>query len=1042
MSNMEDLFKCPVCEVVSGNKSSLLSHVDKHKGFPLSCITCHSSFKNKFSYDCHLVSELCKKSNKCVGQLRQCPQCPQTFPNRRHLNKHVDGHRRNNCQYCDARFTTRKEVTLHMAQEHKMKLQKSKYQCQFCERCFVKQVTLFNHYNQHANGKFVCQSCGLFLDSKAEFETHKERHELERPWKCTRCGTTFSRRQQYVVHMESHEKYQCKTCNVGFAAKATLQEHSRVCQNQSGKESQYECPECGKVFSRQGQLTLHLKAHTGEEAYTCLVCKSGFQTAEDYNQHIRSTCHEVAEDDPNKTHKCEQCDRSFSQANHLVEHMNQLHGATRSYKCNYCEHSSNSRANMTRHLALHTERCRFVCDQCGAAFHALTTLKDHCNSVHSEYRNFCCTTCKKTFKLQNDLRRHIRSHSDMRPFKCQYCTQAYKRASHLRRHEESIHGAIFKPRRLQRLGRDETCALVRVVDESKSSSGGMKEETSVVPQDHLWTSAATSQSATTSKASVFTNPVLSLVDADSGKVITLQELCTVSEAQILTTTGNLSTAEVLTLPPDDTLATIVTCTDGTTLDSFQSGEVLQTIEVTYDLTFPTSQTLTTVLSSSEPQLVFATPITMSLDEHSTVLTVSEVHPTGNLNGKVQLLDPHDASKLPDTIFIEEGKLEGLEEAMLLDSIEPARHITLENFSALDDGALQTQVGMTASSAVTLPNLPNSVESVLQLCPERLPVSKDCTVLSDGLLTSSSLLRERLMCGPKLRSSALQSLHHVPSQCNDDLDAITVTSIPFPANVTDSSTQPHHAVSTPTVSFPFPSASTDGSHLDSMLSISNSTTPSYASINVESANRNSVITSFCVPNSIHSSCTDISTDGTKTDSSISQLSVPDSVLQSHTDIRLRDTCASSHVTSVSVTASVRNVRAAISSAGANHDSSISAYIVPNSSASVGSGISYDTVDLIHPLCQNISGITNDSETISTLTIPSSVQSSRSDIDSIPTGTSVSAPSVGAVDVSISETGIHPSCTISLQPQDASVAVEGTPADLTLAPLPVSTQRHPS
>lgn len=202
MYNMEDLFKCPVCEVACVSKNNVLSHVDKHEGFPLSCIICRSSFKNNFSFDYHLISELCKKAKKHVGQLRQCPQCPQTFPNRRHLNKHVEGHRRNNCQYCEARFTTRKELTLHMAHDHKMKLQKAKFQCQFCERCFVKQVTLFNHYNHHANGKFVCQGCGLFLDTMEEFETHRERHEQERPWKCTRCATTFSRRQQYVVHME------------------------------------------------------------------------------------------------------------------------------------------------------------------------------------------------------------------------------------------------------------------------------------------------------------------------------------------------------------------------------------------------------------------------------------------------------------------------------------------------------------------------------------------------------------------------------------------------------------------------------------------------------------------------------------------------------------------------------------------------------------------------------------------------------------------------------------------------------------------------
>lgn len=52
---------------------------------------------------------------------------------------------------------------------------------------------------------------------------------------------------------------------MGFAAKATLQEHARACQNQSGRESQHECPECGKIFSREGQLKLHLKAHTGKK---------------------------------------------------------------------------------------------------------------------------------------------------------------------------------------------------------------------------------------------------------------------------------------------------------------------------------------------------------------------------------------------------------------------------------------------------------------------------------------------------------------------------------------------------------------------------------------------------------------------------------------------------------------------------------------------------------------------------------------------------------------------------------------------------------
>jgi hypothetical protein len=622
----------------------------------------------------------------------------------------------------------------------------------------------------------------------------------------------------------------------------------------------------------------------------------------------------------------------------------------------------------------------------------------------------------------------------MRPFKCQHCNQAYKRASHLRRHEESTHGTIFKPRRLQRLGHDETGALVPIVEESKSSSGGVKDEPSVAPPDQQWTSPATSQ------GSVFTNPVLSLVDADSGKVITLQELCSVSDAQILTTTGDLSTTEVLTLPPDDTLTTIVTCADGTTLDSFQSGEVMQTIEVTYDLSFPTSQTLTTVLSNSEPRLVFATPITMSLDQHQTVLTVSEVQPADNLDGKVQLLETQDASKLPDTIFIEEGKLEGLDEPMLL-----------ENFSALDDRVMQTQViGTTVSSAMTLPNLPNSVETVLQLHPEQLPVSTDCSLLPSDVLTTSSLLRERLMSRPKLRSSTLPPLALVPAQCVDDLDTTTMSSI------SDSSIQPDSGISTLSVSPPVPGASTDGSHLDSMLPIPNSVQPSYAGITVENIDPDSVITSFSVPNSIQPTCGDISSGGTSMETSVSQLSIPDSALPPHSDISPKDSCPSTDVPSISIPNSLCVTHPTVSSASKNPDSSISALIVPNTLDTVGSCIPVKSVNLIDPLFPNISDKKNDSEATSALIpnsaqsshsdidseatsaliIPNSAQSSHSDIDCIHTDTSVSTLSVGALDISISETGIHPSCTVSIQPQNSGLSVEGTHTDLVLASLPLS------
>jgi hypothetical protein len=602
----------------------------------------------------------------------------------------------------------------------------------------------------------------------------------------------------------------------------------------------------------------------------------------------------------------------------------------------------------------------------------------------------------------------------MRLFKCHYCNQAYKRASHLRRHEESTHGTIFKPRRLQRLGHDETGALVPIVKESKSSSaGGVKEETPMVPRGQKWTSPAASQE------SVYTNPVLSLVDANLGEVITLQEVCTVSDARILTTTSDL-TSDVLNLPRDDTLTAIVACADGTTLDSFQSGELINTIQVTYDLSFP-SQTLTTVLSGSEPQLVFATPITMSLDQNQAVLTVSEIYSSDNMNGKVQLLDEHATSELPDTIFIGKEKLEDMAEPMLLDGTEPVPHMTVENFSMRDDRILQT----AGSSALTLSELPDSVETILQLHSEQPAVSTDCPAAPDEV-ASGSLLRERLMSGPKLKSSALPPVPLVLSQCGDDLDTTIMSSIPISSSISGNSTQPDSNMSTLFISSPDPSTSVDGPHLDSLLSIPNGVKPPYARITIENIDSDSVRTSFCVPNSIQLPCTDTSSDGMYTESSVRQLSVTGTVLSPSKGSPLNS------IPSISVCVTDPTV----SSASTNLDSSISAVSVPGAAETTRSDIPAKSDDLLHALCPSIPEKKGDSESFSTSSVPNSTHSSHSDIDYMHMNTIASASCLHTVNISEADT--HP-----IEAHDANMSIEDTHTDFVLASLPINPEDiHPN
>ena len=91
-----------------------------------------------------------------------------------------------------------------------------------------------------------------------------------------------------------------------------------------------------------------------------------------------------------------------------------------------------------------------MCDQCAAAFHTLSTLKDHQLYVHTTEKRFTCGECQKAFKTSSSLNRHMRVHSETRPYQC-YCGHSYKRMSHLRRHMTAVHNVLTRTRLIERL---------------------------------------------------------------------------------------------------------------------------------------------------------------------------------------------------------------------------------------------------------------------------------------------------------------------------------------------------------------------------------------------------------------------------------------------------------------------------------------------------------------------------------------------------------------------------------------------------------------
>ncbi|XP_067002729.2 zinc finger protein 85 [Anabrus simplex] len=686
-------FKCSACKFLCESEGDFFDHLKSHGISPLSCLACHVKFSNNYLFDYHKSSNMCrvpvssevkrleacteclKSPDKCLQcnknkKLEQCAQCGKTFRIHRQYVKHMESHKRNNCSYCNAPLTSRKELALHMAEKHLVKFREAVHQCKFCNKCFVKRVTLYSHYNQHANGQFVCLSCGMFLKTEEEYTSHKEKHDREKRWRCELCKEHFSRRQQYLIHMKGHEKYQCTICGENFAVKIKLMEHEREVHLLRRIEKRHVCSTCGQCFSRPNLLELHYRIHTGEKPFLCKPCDKSFRSTNAYFKHLRTLQHRSyqATAPPVKVYSCDICDKSFNQKTILEKHKTRVHGKGETFSCDFCSHKSNCKENMKRHLALHTEKRRFVCEQCGAAFHALQALKDHGKYVHSQTRHFTCAQCGKSFKINSDLNRHMASHSEVRPHVCD-CGRSYKRASHLRRHKESVHGIVIKPPKLLRVSQDESGALVSVVDEYNEPSKIKKRYNS---REQNWQASQEKENAV--------NSVISMVGTDA---------CHPP-------------------PTSNELTSVIHCADEAQRDSFAGG-VMHTIEVSYDInSFTTPEPLTAV-PSTESQLVFSTPISVALDQTHAVLSLhsdpmQNTHNTDHIE-RVHLdplLHTTNHMKHSDDIYIHQGKHESAGPVLLGSSV--TSHVAMDSSSSLyisSEALNGSSALMTTSSEASL-----------------------------------------------------------------------------------------------------------------------------------------------------------------------------------------------------------------------------------------------------------------------------------------------------------------------------------------------------
>ncbi|KAL7394522.1 hypothetical protein ABVT39_027329 [Epinephelus coioides] len=268
-----------------------------------------------------------------------------------------------------------------------------------------------SHTKRRGKTHLKCSYCGHISKFLSQFIIHQRIHTGERPFKCPECGRGFSKNSNLNLHLKTHKKshmYQkCPYCKIKFSCSEYAAHMKMHLMDQDSENNK------SKKHSRENDHGNNQGLHRPvspekRERKVCQYCGANCEPQKKTPQ-------------TNRKKRTANLKKPFQSTvipahnlSHFVSKLNKLDNRSdpRKYLCPSCGRLFRHMGRLRAHMLTHPPGQSYTCACCGKTLDDWKKLWHH-QRVHRQRRGrFSCPQCGKGFRFVEPYKKHMSEHPD------------------------------------------------------------------------------------------------------------------------------------------------------------------------------------------------------------------------------------------------------------------------------------------------------------------------------------------------------------------------------------------------------------------------------------------------------------------------------------------------------------------------------------------------------------------------------------------------------------------------------------------------------